>query len=145
MTWPLPRPTEPGWAPQWSPLLGSGMTSPARLQPITTAMPQWSPLLGSGMTSLKGASLRALGAPQWSPLLGSGMTWKSESSAMPTSLPQWSPLLGSGMTCRHGGRRNLGGRAAMEPAPWERDDFAELGGSGGRPRSRNGARSLGAG
>src|SRR6266702_394027 len=64
-------------------------------------MPQWSPLLGSGMTLGRPIKIRVIAEPQWSPLLGSGMTGALGISG----INQWL-------------------RAAMEPAPWERDDRA---------------------
>src|SRR6266568_4740791 len=113
-----------GTAPQWSPLLGSGMT-PGSLAPTLAEVytPQWSPLLGSGMTLARSPHQAArtsaamepapwerddplndphtlmMIAPQWSPLLGSGMTPSCRHGLSPSRMPpQWSPLLGSGMT-----------------------------------------------
>ncbi len=63
-------------------------------------LPQWSPLLGSGMTVTSLAFTAPAMLPQWSPLLGSGMTPSSVTYWGGPFGPQWSPLLGSGMTCR---------------------------------------------
>src|SRR6266568_2564366 len=41
-----------------------------------------------------------------------------------STAPQWSPLLGSGMTCHTMIGTAPYQAAAMEPAPWERDDSA---------------------
>ncbi len=46
--------------------------------------------------------------------------------------PQWSPLLGSGMTCQRAHAACPHRLAAMEPAPWERDDAAVGGGDVGK-------------
>ncbi len=65
-------------------------------------------------------------SPQGSPLRRSGTTDSAPSCGSNVSAPQWSPLRRSGTTARRGRRPGPAVRAAMEPAPEERDDLLEL-------------------
>ncbi len=75
------------------------MTVMADIDTVSTCLPQWSPLLGSGMTFFIVclAPERPVAAMEPAPWERDD-AWKSLHSVHKETTPQWSPILGSGMT-----------------------------------------------
>ena len=60
--------------PQWSPVSGTGITTPTSGVPAFVIQPQWSPVSGTGITARSPSAVEWMTQPQWSPVSGTGIT-----------------------------------------------------------------------